>query len=81
MKKSKQPFLSQDIPFEALDELEEYPAVLTVRDVAEILYLHPNTVYRMIKTGQLPAARCGKALRVGRDTLKSYLSGEKNSQR
>ena len=33
--------------------------VLTVRDLSNYLRIHPSTVYRLLKTGQLPAFRVG----------------------
>lgn len=37
--------------------------VLTVREVAELLQLHPITVYRLLKTKELPVFRVGKIWR------------------
>ena len=34
-------------------------SVLTVRDLSNYLRIHPSTVYRLLKTGQLPAFRVG----------------------
>ena len=33
--------------------------VLKVRDLSNYLRIHPSTVYRLLKTGQLPAFRVG----------------------
>jgi excisionase family DNA binding protein len=35
------------------------PAVMTVTDLARYLKVHPRTVYRLLKTGQLPAFKVG----------------------
>jgi excisionase family DNA binding protein len=37
--------------------------LFTLREVAEYLKVHPGTVYRLVKNGQLPAARIGRDLR------------------
>jgi excisionase family DNA binding protein len=37
--------------------------LLTLREVAQYLQVHPGTVYRLVKTGQLRAARVGRDLR------------------
>jgi excisionase family DNA binding protein len=37
--------------------------LFTLREVAEYLKVHPVTVYRLVKSGQLPAARIGRDLR------------------
>lgn len=33
------------------------PAVMTVREVAAYLRVHPSTIYRLLKRGQLPGFR------------------------
>jgi excisionase family DNA binding protein len=37
--------------------------LLTLREVAQYLRVHPGTVYRLVRTGELPAARVGRDLR------------------
>ena len=37
--------------------------VLTVKEVAEILKLHPRTVTKMVRSGELPATRIGRVWR------------------
>jgi excisionase family DNA binding protein len=34
-------------------------AVLTLREVAEVLRVHPSTVYRLLKERRIPAFRIG----------------------
>jgi excisionase family DNA binding protein len=36
------------------------PAVMTVNDLARYLKVHPSTVYRLLRTGQLPAFKVGR---------------------
>jgi len=43
--------------------------LLTVKEVAERLRLHPMTVRRHIKSGRLKATRIGRAVRVSEDAL------------
>lgn len=47
--------------------------LLTVAEVAEMLRVSTMTVYRLIRTGQLPAVRVGRSYRVRRGDLESYL--------
>jgi putative molybdopterin biosynthesis protein len=49
--------------------------LLTVQEVAELLRVRRNTVYEMLKRGDLPSARVGKQLRVRRSDLEGKLSG------
>lgn len=47
--------------------------LLTVAEVAEMLRVSTMTVYRLIRTGELPAVRVGRNYRVRRAELDSYL--------
>ncbi|MDA8401098.1 MAG: helix-turn-helix domain-containing protein [Actinomycetota bacterium] len=47
---------------------------LTVNEVSEILRVSNMTVYRLIKTGDLPAVRVGRSFRVREDDIDKYLS-------
>jgi excisionase family DNA binding protein len=51
--------------------------LLTARQVAERLHVHPNTVKRLIRSGALEAYRLGKRgdVRVSEAALARYLSG------
>ena len=39
--------------------LTDVVSVLKVKDLSNYLRIHPSTVYRLLKTGQLPAFRIG----------------------
>ncbi len=47
--------------------------LLTVAEVAELLRVSTMTVYRLIRTGELPAVRVGRNYRVRRADLDLYL--------
>jgi excisionase family DNA binding protein len=47
--------------------------ILTITEVAELLKVHPITVYRMIKQGKLPVFRIGRVLRFDADQLQNWL--------
>ncbi|MCV2394855.1 helix-turn-helix domain-containing protein [Actinotalea sp. M2MS4P-6] len=46
---------------------------LTVAEVAEIMRVSKMTVYRLTKSGELPAVRVGRSYRVPQDALDAYL--------
>lgn len=48
--------------------------LLTPLEVADILKIKKNTVYEMIKRGDLNAARMGKQLRISKSDLSAYLA-------
>ncbi|MCI1930731.1 MAG: helix-turn-helix domain-containing protein [Clostridia bacterium] len=43
--------------------LDEYPDILTSKEVMEILGISKNTLYELIKNGEIPVVRLGKKLR------------------
>jgi len=48
---------------------------LTPAEVAELLRVSSMTVYRLIKSGELRAARIGKSYRISEDDVDAYLQG------
>jgi len=61
-----------------MDEyLNDYPAVLTVNDVAEILGVTGKTVRNLVKTGAIPHVKVGRLIRIPKDKLVEYLESTK----
>ena len=52
---------------------------LTVKDIAELLHVHPETVREWIRTGQLRGVRLGKrsGFRVASGDLQVFIEGRK----
>ena len=50
------------------------PRFLTPAEVAEQLRVSSMTVYRLIKSGELRAARIGKSYRISEDDVDAYLA-------
>lgn len=48
--------------------------VLTLREVAAFLKVHPNTIYRLARTGKLPAFKIGTDWRFQRSAVESWAS-------
>lgn len=51
---------------------EQYPDVLTVCQVMEILQLGRDVVYGLLKKGEIPSSRVGKCIRVRKQDLVDY---------
>lgn len=50
--------------------------LLTVAEAAAILRLHPVTVQRLLRRGELPGVRVGRQWRIRRTDLDDRLRGE-----
>jgi excisionase family DNA binding protein len=48
--------------------------LLTVSEVAAVMRVSNMTVYRLIKTGELPAVRIGHSFRIRETELEAYLA-------
>lgn len=48
--------------------------VLTIGEVAAILRVHPATVYRLVKKGELPACKIGSSWRINPKELDAWLA-------
>ena len=63
-----------------MDELlKNYPILLSISDVAEILSITPATVRRHIKSNDLPHIKIGNLIRIPKDSLIACLYGEQIS--
>jgi excisionase family DNA binding protein len=67
---------------EARRRLERAPrapleALLTVKEVAELLRIHQVTVYRMVRRRDLPSVRVGRELRFDPADLRRWIEAHK----
>lgn len=51
----------------------EYPDVMDVQQVSELLGVCDKTVYRLIKSGTLPSMKVGRKIRVTKVDVMNYL--------
>ena len=52
--------------------------VLTALELAKYLRIHPTTVYKLAKRGQLPAFKVGGDWRFNRTSIEKWLESRKN---
>lgn len=52
---------------------------MTLRDVAELLGVNYQLIYRLIRSGELPAIRLGRVYRVTQEDLNTYLHNQKTA--
>ena len=50
------------------------PVAMTVPEVALVLRLSTKTVYKLIRSGELPARRTANTYRIARGTIQQYLN-------
>ena len=54
--------------------LNQYPPVLSVKQVAEILSVSLNTAYMLIRSKQIHSIRVGRSYRIPLDAVIKYLN-------
>lgn len=58
----------------AMNRLDDYGEILTVRQVAELLGIARNSVYQAAAAGQIPSVRVGRRILFARRSLEVWLS-------
>ena len=56
---------------------DSQPELVSVRDVADQLGVHPETIRRLIHDGRLDAVRVGRVLRVHRAAVDGFLARQR----
>jgi excisionase family DNA binding protein len=52
---------------------KEYDPILTVDELSEYLSMHPLTVRRLARDGEIPAAKIGRQWRIKKDLLDRWI--------
>jgi excisionase family DNA binding protein len=55
----------------------ELPRFIKTEEVLDCLKVTPRTLYRLIRTGQLPAVRVGRQWRFRKQDLENWLTAQK----
>ena len=50
--------------------------LLTVKELAKLLRLSRQTIYKMLEEGSIPALRMGSQWRFDRDTIEAWLASQ-----
>jgi excisionase family DNA binding protein len=48
--------------------------IMTIKDVAEYLHIHPSTLYKMIHLGEIPSFKIGSDHRFRRDEIVEWIA-------
>lgn len=60
--------------------LETSNRMLTIKEVAEYLSVHEKTIYRLVKSGELPALRVGGQWRFEKKVLDAWIQNRTNAE-
>jgi excisionase family DNA binding protein len=52
--------------------------VLTVKEVSEILHVHPSTIYKLTKSRKIPSFRIGTDWRFRMDLIERWIAEQSN---
>jgi excisionase family DNA binding protein len=50
--------------------------ILTVKELGEILQVHPSTIYKLTRLGKIPAFRVGSDWRFRKDVIERWIGEE-----
>ena len=53
---------------------DDYNDILTVDEVAELLQIERKTAYAHVRSGEIPAWRIGRSIRISKDIIRERLS-------
>jgi excisionase family DNA binding protein len=53
--------------------MKRRPTVFTAHEIAEILRIHPTTVYRLVASGELHPYRVGRSLRFDQTEIEALV--------
>lgn len=53
--------------------------VMTVKDIAEYLDMHPMTIYKFVREGRIPAFKVGTSWRIKRESIQRWIKEHEQS--
>jgi len=48
--------------------------IMTIRDVANYLHCHTSTLYRLVRTGEIPSFKLGGSWRLSRSQIDTWIA-------
>jgi excisionase family DNA binding protein len=51
----------------------KFKQVMTVKEIAEYLGVHPMTIYKYVQEGKIPAFKIGASWRIRRESIKKWM--------
>ncbi len=53
--------------------MAKFKQVMTVKEIAEYMGVHPMTIYKYVQEGKIPAFKIGASWRIRRDSIKKWM--------
>ena len=54
--------------------MESGQEVLTIKEVCDLLQVHPSTIYKLVRAGGIPAFRIGSDWRFRKDEIERWVA-------
>jgi len=54
--------------------MESGHEILTMKDICDLLRVHPSTVYKMVRQGKIPSFRIGSDWRFRTDAIERWMA-------
>jgi excisionase family DNA binding protein len=51
----------------------KFKQVMTVKEIAEYLGVHPMTIYKYVQEGKIPAFKIGASWRIRKESIKKWM--------
>ena len=64
----------------AIMQLREYPDVLTIQDLMQILKIGKNTAYQLVKENIIPSHKIGRCYRIPKCFVVAFLKSARSSK-
>ena len=59
-----------------MNPMESGNEILTIKEVGDLLQIHPTTIYKLIRKGKIPSFRIGSDWRFRRDRIMRWMAEE-----
>ncbi len=53
--------------------MAKFKQVMTVKEIAEYLGVHPMTIYKYVQEGKIPAFKIGASWRIRKESIKKWM--------
>lgn len=66
-------YFNQNVDNEDQEYRQDYPSIMTVKEVMELMYIGKNKIYELLDSGELKGFRIGRMWRIKKDSVDEYI--------